>query len=47
MRQILPAMALALTLVGLSPGAPLRAEPFQTSLRHVILMDAETRTVLF
>ena len=27
--------------------APARAEPLQTSLNHVILMDAETRTVLF
>ena len=33
--------------VSLTAAAPARCEPLQTSLDHVILMDAETRTVLF
>ena len=34
-------------VVSLTAAAPAWSEPLQTSLNHVILMDAETRTVLF
>ncbi len=45
MRRPFPAICLAMATAASAP--PLRAEPLQTSLQHVILMDADTRTVLF
>ncbi len=46
-RRSVPATSLGCLALCLSATAPTRAEPLQTSLNHVILMDAETRTVLF
>lgn len=43
-----PSLALLLAaVVGLAAGEPAEAQPFQTNLAHVILIDAATRTVLF
>ena len=42
-----PRAWLACLALVLASAAPASAEPLQTSLNHVILMDAETRTVLF
>lgn len=45
MRRLRTVVAASLLVVAMAPAAG--AEPFQTSLPHVILMDAATRTVLY
>ena len=46
-RHLVPSAILVGSALLITVAAPARAEPVQTSLNHVILMDAETRTVLF